>query len=539
MDRCLNIMSVGIKEKSAAKTDVMEVFSPERIGKMAEKHALVQGQAFDLQNGWDLNDPEHQRELERIQDEQKPSILIGSPPCTRFSTLMNLLMGRDLTSEQRAKFHAELDVAIAQLKFCFKLYRKQISEGRYFLHEHPAAASSWEIHEVRELMTDPNVFAVVAHMCALGLKTTMPNNPDREVPVKKPTRFLTNSWVLVQALNRRCECTEPHGNLLDGRSKKAQEYPDKLCEVVCKAVAEQLCHERWNTIKTRPMDKANMISFINGCKPGALTTVEKHYEGNPVHWRDVFHEEDGTSKYGENNADETKLLEKHLMALYETDMGLKAWDDPNKSELDPGKVIEARGVELDFFHKRGVYIKVHRSTVTGKIIKLKWIDTNKGDHEHPNYRSRLVGMEFSDGAEPDNFASTPPLEGLRVVVSHAGTVQKGERKRKFMIVDTARAYFNAKLDRDLYIELPPEDREEGKDLVGKLQLCLYGIQDAARCWQDLLAAHLESIGFTRGVGHPCVFYHAEWNVKTVVHGDDYASSGPESGLIKLKNAPEA
>ena len=41
------------------------------------------------------------------------------------------------------------------------------------------------------------------------------------------------------------------------------------------------------------------------------------------------------------------------------------------------------------------------------------------------------------------------------------------------------------------VELPDEDNEEGRDLVGKLELCLSGIQDAARCWQDLLAGHLE------------------------------------------------
>ena len=31
----------------------------------------------------------------------------------------------------------------------------------------------------------------------------------------------------------------------------------------------------------------------------------------------------------------------------------------------------------------------------GKIIDLKWIDTNKGDITRPLYRSRLVGREFN------------------------------------------------------------------------------------------------------------------------------------------------
>ena len=31
----------------------------------------------------------------------------------------------------------------------------------------------------------------------------------------------------------------------------------------------------------------------------------------------------------------------------------------------------------------------------GKIIDVRWIDTNKGDSENPNYRSRLVGRELN------------------------------------------------------------------------------------------------------------------------------------------------
>ena len=34
-----------------------------------------------------------------------------------------------------------------------------------------------------------------------------------------------------------------------------------------------------------------------------------------------------------------------------------------------------------------------------------------------------------------------------------------------------------------------------------------------------------SIGFTRGRGHPCVFWYAKKQIKPLVHGDDYVSSG--------------
>ena len=98
-----------------------------------------------------------------------------------------------------------------------------------------------------------------------------------------------------------------------------------------------------------------------------------------------------------------------------------------------------------------------------------------------------------------------------------------------MINDVRRAYFYAKIQRDVYIELPKEDPDYGKGLLGKLKLCLYGTRDAAKGWQETLSAHLESIGFIRGIGHPSVFWHPEKMIKTLVHGDDYCSAGPSSG----------
>ena len=56
-----------------------------------------------------------------------------------------------------------------------------------------------------------------------------------------------------------------------------------------------------------------------------------------------------------------------------------------------------------------------------KIVKSRWIDINKGDDKSPNYRSRLVGKEFNDSVLEGLFAATPPLEALRLLLSHAAT----------------------------------------------------------------------------------------------------------------------
>ena len=103
-----------------------------------------------------------------------------------------------------------------------------------------------------------------------------------------------------------------------------------------------------------------------------------------------------------------------------------------------------------------------------------------------------------------------------------------------MINDVRRAYFYAKIQRDVYIELPKEDPDHGKGLLGKLKLCLYGTRDAAKGWQETLSSHLESIGCIRGKGHPSVFWHPDKEIRTLAHGNDYVSAGDESAMTWLE-----
>ena len=71
-----------------------------------------------------------------------------------------------------------------------------------------------------------------------------------------------------------------------------------------------------------------------------------------------------------------------------------------------------------------------------------------------------------------------------------------------MINDVQRAYFYAKMQRDVYIELPTEDSDHFQGLLGKLTVCLYGTRDAASGCQETLSCHLEGIGFIRGKETP-------------------------------------
>ena len=71
-------------------------------------------------------------------------------------------------------------------------------------------------------------------------------------------------------------------------------------------------------------------------------------------------------------------------------------------------------------------------------------------------------------------------------------------------------------------------------MVGELKKSLYGTRDAAANFQDEVKLFLKSLGFIVGRYSTSTFWHAEKDIKTIVHGDDFASSAEEFDLHWLK-----
>ena len=88
------------------------------------------------------------------------------------------------------------------------------------------------------------------------------------------------------------------------------------------------------------------------------------------------------------------------------------------------------------------------------------------------------------------------------------------------------------------MEVPREDPNWKPGLLGRLKLSLYGTRDAAANWQRCVAEHLVSIGFRQGLSNPCVFWHPRRGIRTLVHGDDYASTGTLEHLKWLQEELE-
>jgi hypothetical protein len=207
-ERARRLCIIGGLSEEATKEVVSELFSPPRVTaalKSKDHGWLRAGSSFDLVvdavsgQSWDFLQAEDRRRCWRQLQREDPWVVIGSPPCTVFSALQALNKGRTPIKEQQRK----LIEGTILLNFATDVYRWQVKRGRYFLHEHPATATSWKLPEVHHLLSHPKVDCIVSDMCMFGMKTKDEQGCDG--PVRKPTRWMTNVPCLAKQLNRRCQ----------------------------------------------------------------------------------------------------------------------------------------------------------------------------------------------------------------------------------------------------------------------------------------------------------------------------------------------
>ena len=519
----------GRERRRAVRAIVAEIYSPPRVtsaAKLLPGMHLTPGFALDLTTvnakgePWDFDDDDKQDEALRLIDEIKPLFVVGSPMCTAFSTWQRLSAARRDPKEVEAQYQR----ALKHLRFACQVYRKQLDAGRYFLHEHPVAATSWAEPCMMRLRREDAVQELNMDQCQFNQKDV--NND----PIKKPTKWLTNCPEVLKTLDRRCggrggACSKGgmHQVCAGSRARRAAIYPFALCRAILKGFRNQLRVDGYLSARDHGVHLQNLFvdDLEQGLWPGSVP---------------------------EEESEETADVE--LNAL-----GRGPCDAITGQPLDPVLVAEARKKELEYFETKGVWHKRPRAEAYRRMgkppITVKWVDVNKGDDLHPNYRSRLVAREIRRPGEDSIFAPTPPLESLRTVLSMATTDFNGEPKHvredhseertQISVIDISRAYFNARKEDDAdptYVELPDEDADKKRGMAGLLRVHMYGTRAAAEGWHGEYSGALERLGFARGDASACVFRHGGRRLVTSVHGDDFTTAGPKKQLDWLKKELE-
>ena len=279
----------GLVRSRPPLVDIAEVFSPPRVTEVAKMYGLTAGDAMDLTTGWDFDLQTHRdRAMERVKA-KRPKLIIGSPECTMYSSLQNLTPWSQAKEQKMRK-------ARRHLEFVCELYREQLRAGWWFLHEHPAAASSWKEQCILGMMRNPHVSTVVGDQCRFGLRNT---SGDGASWARKRTRFMSNAPEILRELGGLCRGGHVHTPLLNGSAKAAARYPPDLCRAICRGYIKQM--------RNREEGVKSLMQV------SATDTTDEVPE----------HEED------------------HV------DMGF-AWDDVNNKALNPKMVRDARREEMKY-----------------------------------------------------------------------------------------------------------------------------------------------------------------------------------------------
>ena len=167
-------------------------------------------------------------------DTDDPDWIIGSPPCTAFSIWNRQMNYRKMDPE---KVRIAIEEGVRHLEFCCKLYRRQLARGKHFLHEHPARALSWKHPQIISILGLPTVHLATADQCMYGLET--PSAVDKSpAPAMKPTKFMTSSIHMARQLQKRCDHSHVHQQLVGGRCKDAAYYPLPLIRAMLQGMRD-------------------------------------------------------------------------------------------------------------------------------------------------------------------------------------------------------------------------------------------------------------------------------------------------------------
>ena len=222
-----NLLGLDAKQMKT----VAEIYNPNRFRKETEKQGLVHGNAFDLELGHDLLNPQMQNEVESYVRNVKPGLTVISPPCTLLSLMQNMNR-KYLDDPQKKRIHDQrLREAKELLRFGVRIAKVIQEYGGIFLIEQPLTSKAWQCDELYQLLHEEGVYIGRGDQCMYGLKSV------KGEPQLKPTGWCSNSEILIRELSRRCDQSHTHSHILGSEhgqlcSRRAQVYPAELIQAI-------------------------------------------------------------------------------------------------------------------------------------------------------------------------------------------------------------------------------------------------------------------------------------------------------------------
>jgi transposase InsO family protein len=166
-----------------------------------------------------------------------------------------------------------------------------------------------------------------------------------------------------------------------------------------------------------------------------------------------------------------------------------------------------------------------------KAVGSKWVYKIKySDQEEPIYKARIVARGFSQiyGSDyTDVYAPVAKHTTFRVMLSMAA-----KRKLAVFHYDAKTAFLNGTLSEEIYMSQPRGfEIPGGETKVCRLKKSLYGLKQAARCWNEALNNKIKDMKFEQSQSDPCLYYNKS-GVLLLVYVDDILVFGPDVSAIQ-------
>ena len=340
-----------------------------------------------------------------------------------------------------------------------------------------------------KIMAMPGTRAAVAGLCMFGLAACGGGGPGF---VNASVRTITNARQVGVRLQSKCNDTHRHARVYAKDAIGRMEQTGTWVRQAARATEEQLKKDKQELEMREQRERVKDANRI--CS--------------------IIHENADNKGLSLVEAEMGKLMHQDEQELLSAWEGWH-WDDNKGGWLDSELCAKARREAVEYSRGHKMYVRVPR--------EVRFRETRK--QRTARERARWVAKEHKTHARPVPYASTPPLEALKVVLSEIAT---GEREGKVLaVVDVRRVLLRSSMKKSI-CRIAARGR-------GLLRYSLYGTRDAARNWEEELASTLSGLGLTRRSACPSVWRgrtKAE-DVVATVHGDDITIGGQRTAVESL------
>jgi len=206
------------------------------------KHAEAIGRIWDALPGWPLDltvpdpeDGEHwdfsrqckRDKAEKMIRDKRALLLIGSST----ASCKNLL--RKNEAKDTWEFAQNVEENRTHLRFCAKLYKMQMEQGMYFLHESDKNDVNENDQTIKNLTADPRITTIVGEMNQVRAHKNVRLKNSRKM-------FMTNAIVIARRVAKRVYGAVRHVKLHTGSSKGSALYDDEFCADVLRGLHDQM-----------------------------------------------------------------------------------------------------------------------------------------------------------------------------------------------------------------------------------------------------------------------------------------------------------